>query len=94
MAAADTAPTPAEDVPDRDIPARKAHLAATTRSNAGHVQLHIAAAQAALEAGDFNSVQNNLEHAANHIAEVLEHIRKLVDTLDDDEPAVAANRTS
>lgn len=67
-----------EPVPDGDRSRTAAHLASTVLTALGHVSRHLSAAS---EAGNPASREFNLEHARRHVAEGLDHHRKLITIL-------------
>lgn len=60
--------------PDRDLDRTISHLLSTAVTNAGHLDVHAAAAQAA---GDPALLSHHLRHAAAHVRSVSSHLVKL-----------------
>lgn len=73
--------------PERDLNRTLAHLLMTCIINTGHLDRHIAAAQAASTP---DSLAHNLRHARNHVAVTSEHQVKLRNAAVQQVPAVGA----
>jgi hypothetical protein len=67
-----------------------AHLASTVLNECGHVSRHLDALADAINTGDEASILHNFRHGANHLAEAIEHARKLSDELGEFDPAIGA----
>lgn len=78
--------TTALRTPDRDLDRTISHLLATVENNAGHLDVHTAAAQAAKDPA---LITHHLRHAAGHAGEVSSHLVKLRDAVSRRLPAVA-----
>lgn len=63
-----------DSTPDRDIDRSISHLLSTAEANAGHLDVHTAAARAAK---DPPLLAHHLHHAADHAMEVADHLGKL-----------------
>ena len=71
-------PPPADVVPPGSQAATLAHLASTVLDGCGHTAMHLIAAAGAKTPDDLEFQQ---DHAANHISDVIEHLRKLISCL-------------
>jgi hypothetical protein len=76
-----------EKIPASALRPRLAHLADTVLNDAGHAARHLEAARAAETPEELSF---NLRHVMRHLASVTEHGRKLVDALDEYDPAIGA----
>lgn len=72
--------------PDRDLDRTIAHLLRTSEVNAGHLDVHTAAAQAA---GDPALLSHHLRHAVVHTGKIASHLVKLRTAVTRRLPAVA-----
>jgi hypothetical protein len=75
------------DVPERDLDRTISHLLATCCANAGHLDVHVAAAAKAVR--DPALLAHHLHHGLSHVRSVSEHLEKLSETISRRVPAVA-----
>ena len=82
--AAMRASNPAGHVP---APMTIAHQAATTAAALGHVSVH---AEAGLAADNLDDAHVHLKHVAKHNAEAVDHHGRMLGSLSEHDPAIAA----
>lgn len=85
MFTASRASASSKPVSGKDQARTIAHLSDTVLKALGHIARHTSAAQ---ETTDPKSVKFNLDHANRHVAEAVEHQRKLIDALSKHHPGV------